>query len=154
MAHFYRPDGSLVVRATPFHFVLTGVKTAAVGAALSLIARSLDFVFVSWSVATVFAFWTVRALVQGVFVPSLLDLRFGRGFIEGPKVCWLFRDRVVDEQVDWTTSGFTLGRLIVQHPGGNQIFVRLSWYSPEDRVVIEEQVEHRRQQALLAGSAS
>jgi hypothetical protein len=155
MSTHLEKDGSLIVTANPFYFILTGVRSAVVGAALSYAAREwLSLEFLSWSIAAVFGLWTIRALIQGVFVPSLVSLRFGEGYIEGPKVSWLFRDRVHDLSIDWDVSGEKLGRLILQHPNGNQIFTRLAWYAPEDRAVIAEQVEFRRQRAVLRTPAN
>jgi hypothetical protein len=149
------PDGSTVVTANRLFFVIAGIRSAATGALLSYCAREwLSVQLLSWSIAAVFGFWTVRSLLQGLFVPGLLSLRFGDGFVEGPKVWWLFRDRVRDEAIDWNTSGERLGRLILQHGDGNQIYTRLAWYAPEDRRAIREQLELRQRRAYFSSASA
>lgn len=122
-------DGSVEVRASSFHFVVAGLGSATAGALLSWLAKTyLSWSLLPFSILVVFGFWTLRSLVQGLFVPRLLTVRIGTSAVSGPCVWWVMRDSIEVKDIDWQNSGLFAGRLIICGPDSQRIYTRLKWY--------------------------
>lgn len=131
-------DGSVDVYASTTFFVLVGIKSAATGALLSWLSQKyLGWTLLAYSIGAVFGFWALRALVQGLFVPGLLALKFGRSSIQGPCLWWLFSEEIAATDIDWEKSGIVLGRLVVYSRDDRRIYTRLGWYGPAGSSEIE-----------------
>jgi len=145
----YGPDGALEVTASRVSFALTGIGSALIGAVVGFgLDRYLGERMLAYSTASVFAFWSVRALIQATFVPQLLTLRFAEDSVEGPRVWWLFRERIVAANIDWSRTGETAGRLHIDSRDGRRIYTRLAWYGDEASAVIRERLERYRHGAV------
>ena len=133
-------DGSVEIASSKSHFIAVGIKSAATGAALSwLIYKHTSWSVLGIPIATVFTYWVLRALAQGLFVPELLTLRFYKSKIEGPCLWWLLSEDISASDVDWTRSGIMMGRLIVMSKDERRIYTKLGWYGPEGAAEIERQ---------------
>ena len=122
-------DGSIDVAASRSFGVAGGIRSAATGALLSWLSQTyLSWTLLTYSIATVFGAWALRALIQGLFVPNLLGLNFGRSSVSGPCLWWIFGEEIAAKDVDWQRSGFFMGRFIVYAKDDRRIYTRLGWY--------------------------